>query len=78
MVYVFHRLNADDLQRSPNLIDGVFLDGNLWAELKRGQYTSIVVSSGFHAIGFERDIRTSDKFLHPDREAPEPSLTDHH
>ena len=42
---------------------------------KWGQYTSIVVSPGSHTIGFERDIRTSDKFLHPDRQAPEPSLT---
>ena len=75
IVYVFHRL-ADGLQRSPNFLDGVFLDGNLWAEVKPGQYAPIIVSPGFHTIGFERDIRTTDKFLHPDREAPVPSLTD--
>jgi hypothetical protein len=75
MVYVFHRFNPDDMQQSPHLIDGVFLDGNLWTELRWGQYTSIVVPPGSHAIGFERDIRTSDKFLHPDRQAPEPSQT---
>ena len=75
MVYVFHRFNPDDMQQSLHLIDGVFVDGNLWTELQRGQYASIVVSPGSHSIGFERDIRTSDKFLHPDRQAPEPSLT---
>jgi hypothetical protein len=74
VMYVFHRV-PDGLQRA-RFIDGVFLDGNLWAEVKPGQYVSIIVSPGFHAIGFEQDIRTTDKFLHPDREAPVPSLTD--
>jgi hypothetical protein len=74
-VYVFHRFDPGGMPPATHFINGVFLDGNLWTELQWGQYTSIVVSPGSHAIGFERDIRTSDKFLHPDRQAPEPSLT---
>ncbi len=75
VVYVFHRFNPSAMQQSPHHLDGVFLDGNLWAELKWGQYAPIIVSPGSHTIGFERDIRTTDKFLHPGREAPVPALT---
>ena len=73
VVYVFRSFNPEGSH--VDHIDGVFLDGNLWAELKSGQYTPIVVSSGCHTIGFERDIRKTDKFLHPDRPKTEPALT---
>jgi hypothetical protein len=76
VVYVFHHADSPGMKRSPNSIDGVFLDDNLWAELQPGQYAAIPVSPGPHVIGFERDIRTTDKFLHPDRQNPQPSLTE--
>ena len=76
VVYVFHHIDPLNMERSPNSIDGVFLDGKLWAELKMWQYAAIPVSPGPHVIGFERDIRTTDKFLHPDRQNPVPSLTE--
>ena len=76
VVYVFHHINPLSMERSPNSVDGVFLDGSLWAELKPGQYTAIPVSPGLHVIGFERDIRTTDKFLHPNRQEPQPFLTE--
>ncbi len=75
VVYVFHRFNVNELQQSPDRLDGVFLGGNLWAELQWNQYAPMVVSSGSHTIGFEPNIRKTDKFLHPHRQAPEPSLT---
>jgi hypothetical protein len=73
VVYVFRSFNPEGSH--VDHIDGVFLDGHLWSELKSGQYTPIVVSSGCHTIGFERDIRKTDKFLHPDRPKTEPALT---
>lgn len=75
VVYVFHRFNVNEVQQSPDRLDGVFLDGNLWAELKWNQYSPIVVSSGSHTIGFEPTIRKTDKFLHPNRPETEPALT---
>lgn len=75
VVYVFHRFNINEVQQSLDRLDGVFLDGNLWAELKWHQYAPIVVSSGSHTIGFEPNIRTTDKFLHPHRPKTEPALT---
>jgi hypothetical protein len=73
VVYVFRSFSPEGSH--VDRIDGVFLDGHLWAELKSGQFTPIVVSSGCHTIGFEADIRKTDKFLHPHRQASEPSLT---
>jgi hypothetical protein len=75
VVYVFHRFDINEVQQSPDRLDGVFLDGNLWAELKWHQYAPIVVSSGSHTIGFEPNIRKTDKFLHPHRPKTEPALT---
>jgi hypothetical protein len=73
VVYVFHNIKPYNMERT-NSLDGVFLDGKLWAELKPGQYAAIPLSPGPHVIGFERDIRTTDKFLHPDRQNPLPVL----
>lgn len=75
VVYVFYNSKPYNMER-PHSLDGVFLDGKLWAELRPGQYVAIPVSPGPHVLGFERDIRTTDKFLHPDRQNPVPSLTE--
>jgi hypothetical protein len=71
VVYVFQ---ASDFG-GPERINGIFLDGNLWTELHAGEYTPIVVPAGIHVIGFERGVRTRDKFLDPGRGAEVPSLT---
>jgi hypothetical protein len=76
VVYVFHHADPLGTGRSPNSVDGVFLDDNLWAELTPGQYAAIPVSPGPHTIGFERDIRTTDTFIHPERQKPQPFLTE--
>lgn len=72
VVYIFQR----PPQEFPPLhINGVFLDDHLWAELQWDQYTPMIVPPGSHTIGFEPDIRKTDKFLHPHRQATAPSLT---
>jgi hypothetical protein len=71
VVYVFQASGFG----GPERINGVFLDDHLWTELHAGEYTTIMVPAGVHVIGFERGVRTTNKFLDPGRGAEVPSLT---
>ena len=56
-------------------IAGVFLDGKLWAELNWNQYAVMILPPGSRVIGVELGIRRTDRFLHLQRQRPEPAYT---
>jgi|GEM_PF-6904043 len=56
-------------------LSGVFLDGRLWAEIMKGQYCVMILPPGTHPIGVELGIRQTDRFLHLQRQRPEPAYT---
>lgn len=56
-------------------ISGVFLDGRLWAEIIKGQYCVMILPPGSRVIGVELGIRRTDRFLHLQRQRPEPAYT---
>ncbi len=76
VVYIFRRgfltgLTASE-KDSDLRISGAFLDGKLWAEIDKGQYTPVVLPPGTYKIGVEPQIRATNKFFTPKgQEQPE-------
>jgi hypothetical protein len=78
VVYVYQRRFFGGGAKPDERITGVFLNGDLWAELLGGEYAVMVLPPGCYRIGVEPSIRSSEKFLNPNRAyqlAPETTTT---